>query len=209
MAWLYVWNPKETKNKLLEIIRKFNEVIGFRINMQRSKVFLHLSVVQSLNSVQLFKNSVDGSMPGFPVLHHLLELAQTHVHWIHDAIQPSHPLSSPSALKLSQHQGLFYWVGSSHQVAEVLELQFPHPFFQYLGLISFTIDWFDLLAVQGTLKFSPIPQFKSINSSTLSLPYGPTLTPITDCWTNHNFDYIWTFVGKVISLLLNTCLGLT
>ena len=64
--------------------------------MQRSKVLLHLSVVQSLNSVQLFANPVDGSMQGFPVLHHLLELAQTHVHRASDDIQPSHPLLSPS-----------------------------------------------------------------------------------------------------------------
>ena len=68
------------------------------------------------------------SMPGFPVLHYLPEFAQTHVHWICDAIQPSHPLSSPSplALNLSQYQGLFLWVGSSHQVAKVLELQLQH-----------------------------------------------------------------------------------
>ena len=65
------------------------------------------------------------SVPGLPVLHHLPEFAQTHVHWVSDTIQPSHPLSSPSppALSLSQHQGLFQWVGSSHQVAKVLELQ--------------------------------------------------------------------------------------
>ena len=68
---------------------------------------------------------MDCSTPGFPVLHHLPELAQTHVHRVSDAIQPSHPLSPPSppALSLSQHQGLFQWVGSSHQVAKVLELQ--------------------------------------------------------------------------------------
>ena len=65
------------------------------------------------------------SMPGFPVHHQLLELAQTHVHQVGDATQPSHPLSSPSPpdLNLSQHQGLFQWVSSSHQVAKVLELQ--------------------------------------------------------------------------------------
>ena len=68
---------------------------------------------------------MDCSTPGFPVLHYLPEFAQTHVDWVHDAIQPSHPLSSPSppALNLSQHQGLFQWVGSSRQVAKVLELQ--------------------------------------------------------------------------------------
>ena len=65
---------------------------------------------------------MDCSMPGFPVLHHLLEFAQTHIHWVDDAIQPSHPLlpSSP-AHNLCQHQGLFQWIGSSHQVAKVLE----------------------------------------------------------------------------------------
>ena len=70
----------------------------------------------------------DWSTPGFPVLHHLPELAPTHVHWVGDSIQPSHPPSSPSplALNLSQHQGLFQWVGSSYQVAKVLEFQFQH-----------------------------------------------------------------------------------
>ena len=68
---------------------------------------------------------IECSTPGFPVLHYLPELAQTHIHWVGNAIQPSHPLSSPSppALNLSQHQGLFQWVGSSHQVAKVSELQ--------------------------------------------------------------------------------------
>ena len=74
---------------------------------------------------------MDCSTPGFPVLHYLSEFAQTHVHWVGDAIQPSHPLSPPSpALHLFQHQGLFQWVGSSHQVAKVLELQFQHQSFQ-------------------------------------------------------------------------------
>ena len=74
----------------------------------------------------------DYSMPSFPVLHYLLEFAQTHVHWINDAIHPFHPLSSPSppTFSLSQHQGLFHWVESSHQVAQVLELQ--HQSFQWL-----------------------------------------------------------------------------
>ena len=82
------------------------------------------------------------------------KLAQTHVRWISDAIEPSRPLSSPSppAFNLSQNQGLFQWISSLHQVAKVLEFQLQHQSFQYLGLISFRIDWFDLLAVQGTLK---------------------------------------------------------
>ena len=97
---------------------------------------------------------MDCRMPGFPVLHHLPELTQTHVHWVRDAIQPSHPLSSPSptTFNLSKHQGLFQWVSSLHQVAKVLEIQLQHKSFQYSGLISFSIDLLGLLAVQETLK---------------------------------------------------------
>ena len=71
---------------------------------------------------------MDCSTTGFLVFHHLPELTQTHVHRVCDAIQPYHPLSSPSspALNLSQHQGLFQWIGSSHQVVKVLELQLQH-----------------------------------------------------------------------------------
>ena len=76
---------------------------------------------------------MDCSMPGFPAHHQLLELAQTHVHWVSDAIQTSHPMSSPSpAFSLSQHQGLFQWVSSSQQVAKVLEFQLQHQSFQWL-----------------------------------------------------------------------------
>ena len=81
----------------------------------------------------------DCSMPGFPVFHHLLELAQTHVHWVSDAIQASHPLSflSPPAFYLSQHQGLFQWTDTSHQVATVLHLHFQHQSFQWIFRITF------------------------------------------------------------------------
>ena len=74
------------------------------------------------------------SMPGLPVYHQLPESTQTHVHWVSDAIQLSHPLSSPSppALNLSQHQGLFKWICSSHQVAQVLEFQLQHQTGHYL-----------------------------------------------------------------------------
>ena len=98
---------------------------------------------------------MDCSTPGLQVSHQLPELAQTHAHWVCDAIQPSHPLSSPSppAYNLSLHQGLFKWVSFSHQVAKVLEFQLQHsPSNEYSGLISFRIDWFDLRAVQGTLS---------------------------------------------------------
>ena len=82
---------------------------------------------------------MDCNTPGFPVLHQLLELAQIHVYQISDAIQPSHPLSSPSppAFNLSQHQGLFQWVSSSHQVAKVLGFQLQHKYFQWIFRTDF------------------------------------------------------------------------
>ena len=94
-----------------------------------SVLFWHISSDQ-FSSVQFFTHvrlckPMTCSMPGFPVYLQLPELAQTHVHWVSDAIQPSHSVlsSSPPAFNLSQHQGLFQWVGSSHQVAKVLEFQ--------------------------------------------------------------------------------------
>ena len=98
---------------------------------------------------------MDCSTPAFPVLHCLMEFAQTPVHRVSDVTQPSYPLSSPSplALNLSYHQGLIQWVSSSHQVAKVLELQLQHQSFQWIfRVISFRMDWFVLLANQGTLK---------------------------------------------------------
>jgi len=100
-------------------------------------------------------DSMDCSMPGFPLHQKFPGLTQIHVNQVSDAIQPPHPLSSPflPAFNLSQHQGLFKWVCFSHQVAEVLEFQLQHQSFQWIfRLISFRIDWLDLLAVQGTLK---------------------------------------------------------
>ena len=93
---------------------------------------------------------MDCSMPSFPVHYQIPGLAQTHVHQVGDAIQPSRPLSSPSPTV--QHQGLFQWLSSSHQVAKVLEFQLQHQSFPWIFRISFRIDLFDLLAVQGTLK---------------------------------------------------------
>ena len=121
--------------------------------------FVVSRVYQSVSSVTqsclTLCNPMDCSMPGLPVHHQLLKFTQTHVHWVSDAIQPSHPLLSPSppALNLSQHQGLVKWVSSSHQAAKILEFQLQHQSFQWTpALISFRMDWLDLLAVQGTLK---------------------------------------------------------
>ena len=97
---------------------------------------------------------MDCRMSGHPVPHHLLEFVQIHVHWISDAIQPSHPLlPSFPAFSLCQHQGLFQRVSSSHQVAKVLELQFQHQFFQWLIGVDFLWDWLVWSPhQQGTLK---------------------------------------------------------
>ena len=120
-------------------------------------------------------------MPGFPVLHHLLELTQTHAHRVGDAIQPSHSLSPPSppALSLLQHQSFpmsQLFASGGHSIgasvsASVLPMNIQADFF------FFRIDWFDLLAFQGTLKeSSSAPLFKSINSLAFSLLYGLSLT---------------------------------
>ena len=98
---------------------------------------------------------MDCSMPVFPLLHCLLEFAQTHVHLFSDAIQPSHSLSTPfpPALNLSQHHGLFKWVSFLDQVPKYWSFSFSiSPSNEYSGLVSFRIDWFDLLADQGTLE---------------------------------------------------------
>ena len=144
------------------------------------------------------------STPGFPVHHQLPELAKTHVHQICDTIQPSHPLlfPPPPAFNLSQHQGLFQGVGSSHQVAKVLEHQIS-PSNEYSGLISFRNDWFDLLALQGTFK--SLLQHHSSKVSILrhsaffivQLSHPYMTTGKTIALTR------WTLVGKVMSLLLN------
>ena len=121
----------------------------------------------------------------------LPELTRTHVHQVGDVIQPSHPLSSPSppAFSLSQHQGLFQWVGSSHQVAKGLQCQFPHQCFQWIIRTDFLYDglvW-SPCSPRDSQESSPKPQFRSINSLVLTFLY-PTLTSIHDYRKNHSFD---------------------
>ena len=125
-----------------------------RFCMLEGRVFrVHFSSITQ--SCPTLCNPMDCSIPGSLVHHQLPELAQTHVHWVGDAIKPSYPLSSPSppAFSLSWHQGLFQWVSSSpkYQVARVFSFSIS-PSNEYSGLIYFRIDWLDLLAVQGTLK---------------------------------------------------------
>ena len=153
-------------------------------------------------SCQTLCDPMDCSTPGFPILHYLLEIAQIHVHRVSDAIQSSHPLSSPSSptFNLSQHQGL------SNESA--LPIRWPKywsfsfsitPSNEYSGLISFRMDWLDLLAVQGTLKSllqhhtskASILQCLAFFIVQLSHPYMTTGKTIA--LTR------WTFVGKVMS----------
>ena len=124
------------------------------------------------------------STPSLPVHHQLPESTQTHVHWVSDAIQPSHPLSSPSppALNLSQNQGLFKLVSSSHQVAKVLEFELQHQSYQWTPKTD--LLWDGLVgspcSPRDSQESSPTPQFKSINFLVLSFLYNPTLTSIHD-----------------------------
>ena len=120
---------------------------------------------------------MDCSTPGIPVHYQLSEFSQTHVHWVGDAIQPSHPLLSPSfpASDLSQHQGLFKWVSSSHQVAKMLEFQFQHQSFQWI----FRTGWISFRPRDSQESFLT-PLFQSINSLALSFLYSPTLASIHD-----------------------------
>ena len=148
---------------------------------------------------------MDCSPLGFPIHQQFLEFTQTHVHRVGDAIQPSHPLSSPSprAFNLSQHQGLFQWVSSSHQVVKILEFQLQHQSFQWTFRTDFfRMDWLDLCAVQGTLKSlqhhsskASILWCSAFSIVQLLHPYmttGKTIALIRR-----------TFVGKVMFLFFN------
>ena len=167
-----------------------NVFIGGRKKLTQKKnhsilVVQFSSVAQSCPTLC---NPMDCSTAGLPVHHQLLELAQTHVHQVRDAIQPPHPLLSPSppafnlpSMRVFSNESVLciswpkYWSFSFN----------ISPSNEYSGLIFFRMDWLDLLAVQGILESSPTPQFKSINSSALSFLYSPTLTSIHDYWKNN------------------------
>ena len=132
------------------------------------------------------------SMPGLPVHHHLPEFTQIRVHQVSDAIQRSHPLSSPSppAPNPSQHHSLLQWVNSSHEVAKVLEFQFQHHSFQRNPRANLLQNRLvgSPCSPRDFQESSPTPQFKSINFSVLSFLHSPTLTAILDHWKNHSLD---------------------
>ena len=146
------------------------------------------------------------STPGLPIHHQLLESTQTHVHWVNDAIQPSHPLSSlsPPALNLSQQQGLFKWLSSSHQVAKVLGFSASTSVLPMNTQDWSPLEWTDWISLQskGLSKvFSNTTvqkhQFFSTQHSSLSNSHPYMTTGKTIALTRQ------TFVGKVMSLLFN------
>ena len=151
-------------------------------------------------------NLMNHSTSGLPVHYKCPEYTQSHVHWVGDAIQPSHPLPSPSplALNLSQHQGLFKWVSSHIRWPKYWSFSFNiSPTNEHPGSISFKMDWLDFLAIQGTLKSllqhhsskALVLQHSVFFIVQLSHPYMTTGKTIA--LTS------WTFVGKVMSLLFN------
>ena len=152
---------------------------------------LIISSVQLLSHVRLC-DPMNRRTPGLPVHHQLPESTQTHVHRVGDAIQPCHPLSSlsPPTPNPSQHQGLFQWVNSSHEMAKVLEFQLQHHSFQrnpradllQNGLVG------SPCRPRDSQESSPTPQFKSINSLALSLLHSSTLISIHDHRKNHSLD---------------------
>ena len=151
----------------------------------RQNQVIPLGSVQFSHSVVSYCLWPYGLQHARPPFHHQLqEFTQTHLHWVGDAIQPSHPLLSPSppAFNLSQHQCLFQWVSSSHQVAKVLELQLQHQqqSFQWIFGTDFLEDWlvWTPCSPRDSQESFPTPQFKSINSMEFSFLYGSTLTSI-------------------------------
>ena len=168
-----------------------------------------LSCYSIAQSCPTLCNPMNCSPAGFSVHHQLLDLVQTHVHWVNDAIQPSLSSPSPPALNLSQHQALLSWVGSLHQVAKYWNVSFGiSPSNEYWRLISFRMDWLGILAVQGTLK--SLLQHQSLKASiiwhsaffTVQLSHAHMTTGKTTALTRP------TFVCKVICFLI-CCLDLS
>ena len=165
--YIYYWGQESLRRNGVAIIvnkRVQNAVLGCNLKNERMISVRFQGKPFNISSVQFSSvtqscptlcDHMNRSTPGLLVHHQLPESTQVHSHWIGDAMQPSHPLSSPSppAFNLSQQQGLFQWVGSLHQVAKVLNLQFQtNSSNEYSGLIYFRIDKFDLLALQGTFQ---------------------------------------------------------
>ena len=187
------WNPYNTSGEFLKHLNKWKHAICYGLKNSIFKMSIHKEATRTCSVTQsCLTVTMDCSTPGFPVLHYLLEFAQSHVHWVSDAILSVVPFSSHlQSFPASESFAMSQFFASGGQSIGVSASTSVLPM-----NVSFRIDWLDLLAVQGTLKNLLQDQFKSINSSVLSLLYGPTLTSIHDYWKNHSFDYR-IFVSKV------------
>ena len=180
---------------MFDIISKWKGFSQVNFTRKIGICMLNSHSVQFSSVAQLYLTLFDPmncSMPGFPVHHQLPESTQTQVHRVGDAIQPSHPLSTLStpAPNPSQHQGLFQWVNSSHEVAKILEFQLQHQSFQWTPRTDLLQDGLvgSPCRPRDSQESSPTPQFKSINSLVLSFLYSPMLTSIDDHWKNDSLD---------------------
>ena len=180
--------PKSVQQHILVLLRKVREG-----NQICTYIFFNILLFSCSVVSSSLRPPMDCSMPGFPVLHHLPEFAQTHVHHIGDAIQPSYYLSSPSppACNISQQQDLFQWVSSSYQVAKAgasastsvlpMNIQGWLPL-GLTGLIS--------LLSKGLSRVFSNTTVQKHQSFGIQLFYRLTLTSIHDYWKNHSFDYM-------------------
>ena len=156
-------------------------------------LFLCLFLVSQSLSCVLLCDPLDCSTSGFPVLHYLPEFAQTNIHWVNDAIQPSHPLSPPSllALNLSNIRVFSKWSTLCIRWPKYWSFSFSiSPSNEYSGLISFKFDWFDLLTVQGTLKNLLQHYISKASILRCTAFFMVQLTSIHDYWKYHSFDYM-------------------
>ena len=171
-----------------------------------NKLASGIVVVQLLSCVWLFATPRPAARQASLSFHYLPEFAPTPVHWVSDTSYPCHPLSPPAspALSLSQHQGLFQWVSSLHQVAKILELQCQHQSFQWVFRTDFLYD--------GLVGSPCSPQDSQESSPTLHSSTASKIQHSVFLWSNSHFHIwllekpvltTWTLVGKVMSLLFN------
>ena len=155
ILYLFPERKSQTEDSRMGTFATWDQELFILVSPWSRHLMLCFSSVQSLSHVWLFVTPWIAACQASLSITNSWSLP-THVHRVGDTIQPSNPLSSPSppTFNLIQHQGLFQWVSSSHQMAKVLEFQLQNigPSNEHSGLISFRMDWLDLLAVQGTLK---------------------------------------------------------
>ena len=140
---IFLWEKQKYRERKQSVLKVLSGLLSLLLNWEiidlHHCISLRCSVQFSCSVVSNSLRPMNRSTPGLPVHHQLPKSTQTHVHWVGDVIQPSHPLSSPSppAFNLSQYQGLFKWVSSLHQVAKILEFQLQHQSFQWIPRTDF------------------------------------------------------------------------